>query len=112
MKQIIAVPTNNNHLSQHFGHCEKFAIFEIAENKIERETYLTPPPHQPGVLPQWLASKGVTHVITGGIGQRAVSLFNSQNITVISGAEEKNAERLVNEFIYNRLKTGVNSCDH
>jgi predicted Fe-Mo cluster-binding NifX family protein len=112
MKQIVAIPTSNNYLSQHFGHCEKFAIFQIEDNKITEETYLTPPPHEPGVLPAWLASKGVTHIIAGGMGQKAIVLFNQQNIYVFTGVEEKPARTLAEEFINNKLQTGMNACDH
>jgi predicted Fe-Mo cluster-binding NifX family protein len=112
MKQIIAIPTSNRHLCQHFGHCEQFAVFQVEDNKITEETYLTPPPHEPGVLPAWLASKGVTHIIAGGMGQKAIALFNMQNIRVYMGVEEKPARTLMNEFINDELKTGVNACDH
>ena len=112
MKQIIAIPTSNNCLCQHFGHCEKFAIFQAEDGKITGESYLVPPPHEPGVLPAWLASKGVNYVIAGGMGQRAISLFNQHNITVLTGAEDKPARALADEFLKNELQTGVNACDH
>jgi predicted Fe-Mo cluster-binding NifX family protein len=108
----IAIPTSNNCLCQHFGHCEKFAIIVIDDNKIIKETYITPPPHEPGTLPGWLASMGITHIIAGGMGHRAISLFNQQNIEVITGAQEKTAKILANEFINNKLISGVNTCDH
>ncbi|MBN2213624.1 MAG: NifB/NifX family molybdenum-iron cluster-binding protein [Bacteroidales bacterium] len=112
MRWIIAIPTNNSCLCQHFGHCEKFAVIQIEDNKITRESYLEPPPHEPGVLPAWLASKGVTHIIAGGMGHRAVSLFNHHNIRVYTGAEEKPARTLAEELVNNRLITGDNTCDH
>ena len=112
MKQIIAIPISNNCLCQHFGHCEKFVFFETENKKITGEKYLNPPPHEPGVLPVWLASQGATHIIAGGMGQRAISLFNQQNIQVITGAEEKAARILAEEFLENKLATGVNACDH
>ena len=112
MKQIIAVPISNNCLCQHFGHCVKFAIFETKNKKITGEKYLNPPPHEPGVLPAWLAKQGVTHIIAGGMGQRAISLFNLQNIHVFTGAEEKPASILAEEFLKDKLTTGTNACDH
>jgi ATP-binding protein involved in chromosome partitioning len=112
MKQTIAIPVSNNCLCRHFGHCEKFAIFTTEENNITGESYLIPPPHEPGVLPGWLASKGVTIVIAGGMGQRAVSLLNRQNITVLTGAGGKHPGTLVEEFLADKLETGVNACDH
>ena len=112
MKQIIAIPTNNSSLCQHFGHCEKFSIFQIEDGAITGENSLLPPPHEPGVLPAWLASQGVNYVIAGGMGQRAISLFNQYNISVLIGAEEKPARALAEEFLRDELKTGVNICDH
>lgn len=112
MTQIIAIPVSNNCLCQHFGHCQQFAIYKIEDKNIMEENYLTPPPHEPGVLPAWLASKGVTHVITGGMGQRAISLFQQQNISVYTGAPEKSARSLIEDFLNNTLITGVNACDH
>jgi predicted Fe-Mo cluster-binding NifX family protein len=112
MSQIIAIPTINNCLCNHFGHCEKFAIIGIENNNITEEIYIIPPPHEPGLLPEWLASKGITHIIAAGMGRRAISLFNQQNIRVITGAQNKHPRILAEEFIHNKLVTGINICDH
>jgi predicted Fe-Mo cluster-binding NifX family protein len=112
MKQIIAIPTNNGILCPHFGHCEKFAVFNTEDSVVKEIMYLNPPPHEPGVLPAWLASHGITHVIAGGMGHRAISLFNQQNITVITGAETKAAKTVVDEYLGNNLITGDNACNH
>jgi predicted Fe-Mo cluster-binding NifX family protein len=112
MKQIIAIPTSNSCLCQHFGHCEKFALFEVENNSITNEKYLDPPHHEPGVLPAWLALEGATHIIAGGIGQRAISLFKQQNIQVIAGVIEKPARELAEDFLANNLIAGTNACNH
>ena len=108
----IAIPLENGHLCSHFGHCQQFAIVEIENTNILNETRLTPPPHEPGLFPAWLAELGVTEIIAGGMGQRAISLFNKQNISVNVGAESKSPEELVTDWIKNTLVTGTNSCDH
>ncbi len=80
----IAVPTANNLLCPHFGHCETFQLFEIGDDKkIVKTESVTPPPHEPGVLPKWLKEQGVTHIISGGMGQRAQGFFQSFGIEVI-----------------------------
>jgi predicted Fe-Mo cluster-binding NifX family protein len=112
MKRIIAIPINENSLCQHFGHCQKFAVIQSENNKITGESYLVPPAHEPGVLPAWLASQGVTHVIAGGMGHRAISLLNHHNIQVYTGAEEKPARILAEELLNEKLITGKNTCDH
>lgn len=112
MKKKIAIPTSNNCLCSHFGHCEQFKIIDVENNNIINEESLTPPPHEPGLLPAWLAEKGVTHIIAGGIGQRAISLFSQNNIEVLYGAAEKPAEEIASDYINNSLETGNNACDH
>jgi len=69
MTRIIAVPTSTGKLNGHFGHSRQFAMVEIKENGSREVTYIDAPPHRPGLLPRWLAEKGATDVIAGGMGQ-------------------------------------------
>ncbi|HOP59079.1 MAG TPA: NifB/NifX family molybdenum-iron cluster-binding protein [Bacteroidales bacterium] len=112
MKKRIAVPLENGILCSHFGHCQQFAIIDTNNNIITGEEMLTPPPHEPGLLPAWLAEKGVTDVIAGGMGQRAINLFNQQNINVFVGAPIKNPKELASDLLGNSLQAGANYCDH
>jgi predicted Fe-Mo cluster-binding NifX family protein len=107
-----AIPLANGKLTAHFGHCREFALIEVAENKITDKQILTPPPHEPGVLPDWLHELGVDVIIAGGMGQRAVSLFSEKGIKVIIGAPELEPEALVASYLDNTLMTGDNICDH
>jgi len=112
MKRKIAIPLENGRLCSHFGHCQEFALIDAENNLIFGETVITPPPHEPGVLPAWLAEKGVTDVIAGGIGQRAIDLFNQQKINVFVGAQIKSHTELAKDLIMDRLAAGANYCDH
>ena len=112
MKKIIAIPLENGFLCSHFGHCQQFAIINAENNSITGETFVTPPPHEPGLLPAWLAEKGVTDVIAGGMGQRAIDLFNQQKINVFVGAPIKKSKDLANDLLNNTLSAGANYCDH
>jgi predicted Fe-Mo cluster-binding NifX family protein len=112
MKQKIAVPLENDVLCQHFGHCQQFAIIDTENGSITNEAYITPPPHEPGLLPAWLAEHGVTDVIAGGMGQRAISLFHNQNINVFVGVVQKHPRELAADLINNTLTAGANYCDH
>jgi len=110
----IAIPTANGKLNAHFGHCDKFTIVEADENekKIVSSTQITPPPHEPGLLPKWLGDKGINLVIAGGMGGRAQQLFSEQGIKVITGAPAEDAMKLVEDYFAGSLITGTNSCDH
>ncbi len=108
-----AVPTNEGKLCMHFGHCEAFALVDTdAQGKITNETYVTPPPHEPGLLPPWLAQQGVNCILAGGMGSRAQQLFAQQGIKVVTGAQEADPRIAVESYLKGTLVTGVNTCDH
>jgi ATP-binding protein involved in chromosome partitioning len=110
----IAVPVDGGTLATHFGHCEYFVLFDVADERKEivGETIVEAPPHQPGLLPLWLARYGTNVVLAGGVGSRAVSIFGEQNIRVIVGAPAKAPREVVGEFLAGRLETRGNACGH
>ena len=111
MKKI-AVPVIDGILCKHFGHCQEFHVFDIDNSQIVNHERLTPPPHAPGVIPNWLKEKGISDVIAGGMGQRAIDIFNDQGVNVFVGAPDKNSESIVQDFLSGNLKTQANMCDH
>jgi predicted Fe-Mo cluster-binding NifX family protein len=110
----IAIPLAEGKLTMHFGHCERFALLEVdpAEKKILNREDIDPPPHQPGLFPPWLAQRGVTLVIAGGMGQRAQSLFQQHGIQVVVGAPVEPPEKLAADYLAGTLQAGENVCDH
>ncbi len=112
MKKRIAIPLENGILCEHFGHCQTFAIVSVENNVITEIKEITPPEHVPGLYPKWVAGHGVTDVIAGGMGQRAIDLFNEQNINAFVGAPIKPAKELVNDFLANKLTLNANYCNH
>ena len=112
MKKIFAVPTENGTLCTHFGHCEKFALVETKDNRIIGEIFVSPPQHQPGVYPQFLAGQGVNVIISGGMGERARQLFVQHHIEVCTGVKADTPANLVEEYLNGQLQTGENLCDH
>ena len=113
MKKIkFAVPTVNGQLTAHFGHCEAFAIIETQDNNIISEDFVSPPVHEPGVYPKFLASQGVKIIIAGGMGQKAQNLFAQNNIEVCVGVNAETPKKLVEQYLNKKLQTGQNLCDH
>jgi predicted Fe-Mo cluster-binding NifX family protein len=108
----IAIPLANGKLTAHFGHCQEFAFIEVEESKIKKTETHVPPPHEPGVLPGWLHDMQTDVIIAGGMGQRALSLFEQKGIAVITGAPALEPETLVENYLDNTLATGENVCDH
>ncbi len=111
-EKVFAVPTASGMLCNHFGHCEQFAMVKVQDGKVTGKEMVTPPPHEPGLLPKWIAQQGARVVIAGGMGKRAQDLFTEQGIEVVVGAPSASPERLVEQYLEHSLQTGVNTCDH
>jgi len=110
----IAIPTASGALCMHFGHCEQFAMVEADESAktISGVEFLTPPPHEPGVLPRWLGEQGANVIIAGGMGQRAQNLFTQNGIEVVVGAPAGTPEEVAAAYLSGTLEAGQNACDH
>lgn len=110
----IAIPLADGRLAMHFGHCREFALIEVdtAAKEIVGERRMTPPPHEPGVLPVWLAEQGADVIIAGGMGGRARALFTQNAIQVVTGAPSLPPVEIVTGYLAGELETGENLCDH
>jgi predicted Fe-Mo cluster-binding NifX family protein len=110
----VAIPIEGQRLCAHFGHCTLFALLDVDEEtqRVVASQTVTPPPHAPGVLPEWLKQQRVDVVIAGGMGSRAQALFTSAGVQVVTGAPEETAEALALAYVSGNLATGANACDH
>lgn len=112
MKRTFAVPTEDGAACPHFGHCQGFAVLESEDGIVVSETMLTPPAHQPGAYPRFLAEHGVTVVLAGGMGVKAQQLFARNGIEVHMGVGTEAPRLIVEKFLRGELKTGGNACNH
>jgi len=110
----IAIPLAGEKLSMHFGHCDYFALIDTdpAGRTITGRKDVQAPPHQPGLLPVWLAEQNADVIIAGGMGQRAQGLFAEHGIKVVIGAPADFPEQLVADYLAGTLQSGENICDH
>ncbi len=110
----IAIPVSAGRLSAHFGHCECFALMDVDREsaQVVGRTDVPAPPHEPGLLPPWLAERGALMVVCGGMGQRAQTLFEQQGIQVVVGAPAETPEHVVQALLAGSLQLGENYCDH
>ncbi len=108
----VAVPVAEERLCMHFGHCETFSVFNVEDGKIVGSEKLTPPPHEPGVIPKFLNENNVDVILAGGMGQKAVQFFDQFGIKVVIGAPSIEPEEAVKQYMDGTLETGSNVCDH
>jgi len=109
----VAIPTENGQICPHFGHCEVFTVVDLdpETNAVGEVSILNPPPHKRGVIPAWLHQLGCTHIIAGGMGGRALALFEQYGIHVVSGAPSMQVDDAVSALIEGKLTSGANPCN-
>jgi len=107
----VGVAKDGNQVSQHFGQCEGYAIFEIEDGKVIGRTDIASPGHMPGVLPALLADHGAGVVIAGGMGPKAVDLFCARDIQVYLGVSGS-IDGAVEDYLKGALVSGGNVCSH
>lgn len=107
----IAVPVQGGNVSAHFGHAPEFKIYSIKDQKIEKENTIENPGHQPGLLPKLLHEAGADTIIASGMGQKAIAIFEENNIEVICGAAGS-AEAAVKSYLADNLDLAANACSH
>lgn len=94
----IAVASEGENITEHFGHCRNFNLYDTEDGKIMVSESIPNPGHKPGFLPNYLKDKGVDVIISGGMGGGAVDIFNDNNIEVIvgiAGSAREAAERYI-----------------
>ncbi len=108
----IAVASENEMVTEHFGHCINFNIYDAENNQIVKSESIPNPGHKPGFLPNYLNDVGVNVIISGGMGGGAIDIFNEKGIEVIVGARGK-AEAAAKAYLNGSLKSTGSVChDH
>jgi predicted Fe-Mo cluster-binding NifX family protein len=76
-------------VSPHFGRCPYYTIVDLEGEDVPRVACVTNPhypQHQPGAIPAFIHEQGVNVMITGGMGYRAMELFEGYGIEAVTGA--------------------------
>ncbi|KPJ60647.1 MAG: dinitrogenase iron-molybdenum cofactor [Latescibacteria bacterium DG_63] len=97
----VAISTDGNLVSAHFGRCPHFTIVDVENGELTNRVLVENPGHQPGAIPQFLSQKGVECIVAGGMGMRATMFFNQEGIQAIVGVSGE-----IDEVI-DRLKNGT-----
>ena len=111
MHTKVAVPTRNGSVDAHFGHCEYFTVFEIAEGKIKSEKRVDSP-NGCGCksdIASVLAADGVTLMLAGNMGDGAVRVLHAKGIEVLRGTAG-NARAVAEQWIAGALKDSGEGC--
>lgn len=105
----VAISTDGDYVSAHFGRCPFFTIVDIQGANIIKRDVINNPGHQPGNIPQFLHSQGVQCIIAGGMGMRAAGFFNDLGIQTIVGINGK-IDDVLAELQKGTLKSKESLC--
>ena len=108
----IVIPSADEKLCEHFGHCEYFTFVEINPETKEILNIEKKVPEE-GISCQsasWIATQGANVVLAGGMGGRPMAIFAQNGVKVIAGCPELEIETVVNQFLNDSLALGENSC--
>ena len=105
----VAISTEGEFVSAHFGRCPSFTIVDIENDKVTKKEIVDNPGHQPGFIPQFLHEKGVECIIAGGMGMRATGFFNEFGIQAIVGVNGK-VDEVIEKLQKGTLEGGESLC--
>lgn len=105
----IAVASEGEMVTEHFGHCETFNIYETENGRVIKHLPMPNPGHKPGFLPNFLNDMGVNVIVSGGMGSGAIDIFSEKGIEVIVGAAGR-AEDLAAAYLRGELKSTGTVC--
>ena len=105
----VAISTDGDSVSEHFGRCPSFTIVDIEEGKVSKRETIENPGHQPGFIPQFLHERGVNAIVAGGMGMRATGFFSDLGIQAIVGISGS-VDEIIEQLKDNTLKSGESLC--
>ena len=110
---IIAIPTKENHVDDHFGHCEFYTLYEVDANKKvvdkKRMDAAKGCGCKSGIAPI-LSQKGVKVMLAGNMGNGAVNVLTQNNIEVVRGCSG-NVDELIKAYLSGTITDSGKLCD-
>ncbi len=102
MKKV-AIPINKGKLSEFFGRCSYYKIFEIEGHSILEKDYELPVVNKLDELPAWAFENGITDIITYKIDREIIMLFNQYKINLFVGIPIDTPEQLIGDFLKGQI---------
>ena len=98
-------------VSPHFGRCPYYVLVEVEGTAVREVTAVANPyydQHQRGKVPGFIHSHGADVMLTGGMGRRALGLFEQYGIEAVTGAYGT-VRRAVEGYLGGELR-GADAC--
>lgn len=111
----IALPSRDNMIDNHFGHCEYFTVLTIDNDAKEiLSSEKVQSPEGCGCksnIAHVLAEMGVEVMLAGNMGNGAVNVLNNAGIKVVRGCSGA-IDTVASNWIKGNVVDSGESCDH
>ena len=107
MKRI-AIPVTNERLSEYFGECHHYEIFEVEGKSIKQSEAVFPRGKTVLELPDWLEEQGITDIISFKVSSEIISLFASRKVNLFIGVPRESPQKLVDAWMEGKLESDEN----
>lgn len=111
----IALPSKNNKIDDHFGHCDYFTVLTVdkeAKKIIKSETLEAPEGCGcKSNIASTLKEMGVTTMLAGNMGNGAVNVLNNAGIDVLRGCTGE-VTAVAEKWLEDALVDSGDNCNH
>ncbi|HIE07498.1 MAG TPA: dinitrogenase iron-molybdenum cofactor biosynthesis protein [Desulfarculaceae bacterium] len=101
-------------MSMHFGRCPSYLVALVEEDGNIASTEVVENPHfnqhKPGEVPRFINSLEVNVIIAGGMGPKAIDMFNDFGIEVVTGVGG-NVGNVLKAYLNGEI-SGAAGCSH
>jgi len=111
---ILAIPTRDGMVDDHFGHCAYYTIVTLDENKQIIKSERLDSPEGCGCksnIASVMQEMGITLMLAGNMGMGAYNKLSAHGITVVRGCHGSIVE-VLQSYINGELTDSLESCDH
>lgn len=109
MRIAVTYEQESGQVYQHFGHTEKFKLYDADGSKILSTNVIDTNGSGHSALASFLCSRGVDAVICGGIGVGMQQALMEESILIYGGVTG-DADEAVKAFLENRLEYNPNAA--
>jgi predicted Fe-Mo cluster-binding NifX family protein len=109
----IALPSRQNQVDEHFGHCEYFTVFTIDDQNTITSQEIISSPAGCGCrsnIAVTLKEIGVNWMLSGNMGQGAVNVLNGVGISVLRGCSG-DVRQITEAWLAGELKDSGVACE-
>ncbi|UKK50610.1 NifB/NifX family molybdenum-iron cluster-binding protein [Prevotella sp. E13-17] len=114
MTKLIAIPTRDGMVDDHFGHCAYYSIVTLDEqNQVVKQERLDSPEGCgcKSNIASVMQEMGITLMLAGNMGMGAYNKLSAHGITVVRGCHGT-IEDVLQAYLNGELKDSLEACNH